>query len=41
VLAAMQYRYGDKSLLPRYLAGSVFLFGFVLLGVAISHWHFE
>jgi hypothetical protein len=41
VLAAAVVRNGAKPIVPRRIAGSVFVLGFVLLGVAISHWHFD
>jgi hypothetical protein len=42
VLAAtVANRNGFEPLLPRRLTGAAFVLGFVLLGVAISHWRFE
>ena len=41
LLAAAGDRYVINLFTARRLAGPVFVFGFVLLGVAISHWHFE
>jgi hypothetical protein len=38
VLAALQRRPNISSTMPKQLPGSVFIFGFVLLGVALSHW---
>jgi hypothetical protein len=38
-LAAAHNRADIKPFVPRPVAGSVFVLGFVLLGVAISHWH--
>jgi hypothetical protein len=39
-LAAVAKRNDAKAIVPLRLAGSVFVLGFVLLGVAISHWRF-
>jgi hypothetical protein len=39
-LAAVAKRNDAKPVVPLRLAGSVFVLGFVLLGVAISHWRF-
>jgi hypothetical protein len=41
VLVAARSRNYIRSFVPRHLAGSVFVFGFVLLGIAISHWRFD
>jgi hypothetical protein len=40
-MAAAAKRPECKPFLPRRLTGTVFLLGFALLGVAISHWHFQ
>jgi hypothetical protein len=37
-LAAAQQRPEIKSIIPNSLPGSVFVLGFALLGVALSHW---
>jgi hypothetical protein len=39
-LATLAKRNGAKPIVPLRLAGTVFVLGFVLLGVAISHWRF-
>jgi hypothetical protein len=37
-LAAVQRRPKIRLVVPKILPGSVFMLGFVLLGVALSHW---
>jgi hypothetical protein len=37
-LAAAQRRTENKSFIPSALPGSIFVLGFALLGVALSHW---
>jgi hypothetical protein len=39
LLAAARFHIGIKSILPGPLAGSIFILGFVLLGIAINSWH--
>jgi hypothetical protein len=41
LLAAAGDRFVVKPFVARRLAGPVFVLGFVLLGVALSHWRFE
>jgi hypothetical protein len=41
ILAAIPGRRAANPVVARRLAGSIFVLGFVLLGVAISHWHPE
>jgi hypothetical protein len=41
ILAAIPGRRAANPVMARRLAGSIFVLGFVLLGVAISHWHPE
>jgi hypothetical protein len=39
MLAVARFHVGIKSILPASLAGSIFILGFVLLGIAINSWH--
>jgi hypothetical protein len=39
-MAALSRRERFMPLACRRLTGSAFILGFILLGVAISHWHF-
>jgi hypothetical protein len=39
--ATVVNRNGFEPLVPRRITGAAFVLGFVLLGVAISHWRFE